>query len=148
MKQLGLGLILVVLFPLQVLAIGEIFKIETAGTQYCDHFNVVKFNASNNIDLWVLVVSDTELTVSFTSTFDPGTTFPMTGRSYQIGSTAAEFIAGVLFVDGSFATIEGKAKFSRTTPGEITSLTGTFIQDGVIQTGCFSRGKFKSQRVA
>jgi hypothetical protein len=147
MKQLGVALLFAVLFPLHAFAIGEIFKIETTGTQYCGHFDVVKFNASNNIDLWVQVVSDSEITVSFTPTFDPGTTFPMVGRSYQTGATAAEFIAGVLFVDGSFATIEGKAKFSRTT-GEITSLTGTFIQDGVIQTSCFSRGKFKSQRVA
>jgi hypothetical protein len=94
-----------------------------------------------------LVVSDTELTVSFTPDFVAGTTFPMFGRSYQIGATTAEFVAGVVFVDDSFATIEGKAKFSRTT-GEITSLTGTFIQDGLVEVGCFSSGKFKRQRVA
>jgi hypothetical protein len=133
--------------PLRAFASGEIFKIEPTGTEYWGHFDVTKFGATNNIDLWVLVVSDTELTVSFTPNFAAGTTFSMFDRSYQTGATSAEFIGGVFFVDNPFATIEGKAKFSRTT-GEITSLTGNFIQDGVIQTGCFSRGKFKSQRVA
>jgi hypothetical protein len=115
MKQLGIALVLAVLLPLRAFAFGEIFKIETTGTQYCGHFDVTKFGATNNIDLWVLVVSDTELTVSFTPNFAAGTTFPMFGRSYQTGATSAEFIGGVLFVDNSFATIEGKAKFSRTT---------------------------------
>jgi hypothetical protein len=147
MRQLGIALFLAVLFPLQAFGFGEIFKIETTGTEYCGHLDAVRFNASNNVDMWVLVVSDTELTVSFTPDFAAGTTFPMFGRSYQTGATTAEFIGGVLFVDDSFATIEGKAKFSRTT-GEITSLTGTFIQDAVIEVGCFSSGKFKSQRVA
>jgi hypothetical protein len=71
----------------------------------------------------------------------------MFGRTYQTGVTTAEFIGGALFVNNSFATIEGKAKFDRNT-GEITNLTGTFIQDGVVEVGCFSRGKFKSQKVA
>jgi hypothetical protein len=107
----------------------------------------LSFNASNNIDLWVQVVSDTELTVSLTPNFAPGTTFPMFGRSYQTGTSTAEFIGGVLFVDDSFATIEGVARFDRRT-GEIASLSGTFIQDSVLEVGCFSSGKFKSQRIA
>jgi hypothetical protein len=75
-------------------------------------------------------VSFHELTVSLTPNFAPGTTFPMFGRSYRTGTSTAEFIAGVLFVDDSFATIEGVAKFDRRT-GEIASLSGTFIQDSV-----------------
>jgi hypothetical protein len=147
MKRLGLALLLVVLFPLRVLALGEIFKIETSGTEYCGDFDVTKLTATNNVDLWVLVVSDTELTVSFTSNFAPGTTFPMVGHTYQTTATSAAFVAGVLFVDDSFATIQGTAKFDRNT-GAVTSLTGTFVQSGVIDVGCFSSGKFTSKRVA
>jgi len=39
MKQLGLALFLVVLLPLRAFGFGEIFKIETSGTEYCDDFN-------------------------------------------------------------------------------------------------------------
>jgi hypothetical protein len=99
------------------------------------------------VDLWVQVVSDTELTVSLTPNFAPGTTFPMTGQTYLTTATAAAFVAGVLFVDDSFATIQGKAKFERGT-GAITSLTGTFIQSGVLDAACFSSGKFTSKRVS
>ena len=135
------------LIPTHVFSLGEIFKIETTGTEYCGDLDVFKFNASNNIDLWVQVVSETELTVSLTPNFAPGTTFPMFGRSYQTGTSTAEFIGGVLFVDDSCATIEGVARFDRRT-GEIASLSGTFIQDSVLEVGCFSSGKFKSQRIA
>jgi hypothetical protein len=39
------------------------------------------FNSGNNVDLWVLVVSDTELTVSLTSNFASGTPFPIFGHT-------------------------------------------------------------------
>ena len=39
MKRLGLAFFLVLLFPLQAFAFGEIFKIETSGTAYCGDFN-------------------------------------------------------------------------------------------------------------
>ena len=55
---------------------GEIFKIETSGTEYCDDFNVVGFGSGNNIDLWVQVVSDSELTVSITQNFAPAQPSP------------------------------------------------------------------------
>jgi len=147
MKQLGLALFLVVLSPLRAFAFGEIFKIETSGTEYCGDFNAAGFNGSNNVDLWVLVLSDTELTVSFTADFAAGTTFPMSGHTYLTGPTSAAFVGGVLFQNNSFATIQGTAKFDRRT-GAIASLKGTFVQSGLLDIGCFSSGNFTSQRVA
>ena len=61
MRQLGIALFLALLFPVHAFGFGEIFKIETTGTEYCGHFDVTKFSATNNVDIWVLVVSDTAL---------------------------------------------------------------------------------------
>jgi hypothetical protein len=107
---------------------------------------VIKFNANSNVDLWVQLVSESELTVSLTPNFAPGTTFPMFGQFYLAGPNSAGFVGGVLFVDGSYATIQGTARFDRRT-GTVTSLTGTFIQNGVLELECFSSGKFSGKRV-
>jgi hypothetical protein len=145
-KKLLATLLLIALFPANALAIGEVFKIETSGTEYCGHFDATKFNSSNNIDLWVQIVSENELSVSVTPNFQPEWTFPMFGYFYQTSSSAGAFIGGVLFQDGAFATIQGTAKFDRRT-GAVASLSGEFIQSEVFFIGCFSSGKFKSQRV-
>ena len=147
MKSFLLALALLVAFPLQAFALGEVFKIETSGTEYCGDNDRANFNAGNNVDLWVQVVSDQELTVSTTANFAPGTTFPMLGETYLTGATTAAFVGGVLFVDNSFATIQGTARFDRRT-GAITSLTGTFIQSGVFFPNCFSSGKFTSKKIS
>ena len=90
------------------LAVGEIFKLETTGTAYCGDFNFAKFNAKNNVDLWVGLDSDIQVTVSFTPTFDAGTTFPMLGTTYLTAPTKAVFVAGVTFVvDGTYVTVQG-----------------------------------------
>jgi len=121
---------------------GEIFKIETTGTEYCGDFDFTKFNASSNVDLWVRLDSNTQLTVSLTSNFLSGTTFPMTGFFYLTKTKTASFVGGVLFVDFSYATILGTATFNKL--GEVTKLQGTFIQKEVLRVGCFSSGTFKS----
>jgi len=70
--------ILVLLCPSLSFAFpGEIFKIETAGKEYCGDFDVTVFNAGNNVDLWVRLDSDPQLTVSLTPNFAGGTTIPM-----------------------------------------------------------------------
>ncbi len=125
---------------------GEIFKIETSGTEYCGDFSFQKFTAANNVDLWVQLDSDTQVTVSLTPNFAPGTTFPMVGFFYLTKSTSASFIGGVLFVDDSFATMQGTATFGKT--GGVTKLAGTFVQSGVLRNGCFSSGTFTSTLVS
>ena len=89
MKRFLFGLALIVLLPFQAFGFGEIFKIETTGTEYCGDFDFTKFNPNNNVDLWVRVVSASELTVSLTPNFAAGTSLPMTGKTYL----AAAFIA-------------------------------------------------------
>ena len=130
-------------FPSLVFAFpGEIFKIETTGKEYCGDFDVTLFYPWNNVDLWVRLDSDTQLTVSLTSNFAGGTTFPMFGFFYQVNGRTAAFVGGVLFVDDSYATIQGTATFN--TLGLVTKLVGTFTQSEVLDPGCFSSGTFKS----
>ena len=121
---------------------GEIFKIETTGKEYCGDFDATVFNAGNNVDLWVRLDSDTQLTVSLTSNFAPGFTFPMFGFFYVVNGKSAAFVGGVLFADDSYATIQGTATFNKL--GQVTKLAGTFVQSEVLQLGCFSSGAFKS----
>jgi hypothetical protein len=85
MKTLLISLTLLLqLLPADAFAFGEIFKIESSGTEYCGDFNTQKFNAGNNLDTWIQLVSETEITASFTSNFVPGTTFPMAAQTYVI----------------------------------------------------------------
>jgi hypothetical protein len=126
-----------------VFAFGEIFKIETSGTEYCGDFDSQKFNAGNYIDLWIRVDGPTQMTVSFTTDFQQGTTFFVIGGFYLTSQTKAAFVGGQLFVDLSFVTFQGTATFDKKT-GVIKSMSGTFIQDSVFSPGCFSVGKVKT----
>jgi hypothetical protein len=138
---------LFILFPIPAHSFGERFKVETTGTEYCGDFDVAKLTAANNTDLWVEVVSDTELLVSMTANFQSGTTFSMIGVSYQTKNTTAAFVAGQQFVNGGYVTVQGLAKFSAKT-GAVTSLSGTFAQFNMFNDNCFSSGKFKTvQRI-
>ena len=147
MKAIILGIALIVCVPFKAFGLGEIFKIETTGTEFCGDFDVDKFNPKNNVDLWVQVVSDEELLVSRTSDFAPGTTFSMFGLTYLTSETTAAFVANAQFDDDSFATIRGTAQLNRSTGAGVVSIKGTFIQSGVFETGCFSTGTFTSKRI-
>lgn len=143
MKSIILLLVLLFSFPLLAHSFpGEIFQIEAKGTEYCGDFDFEKFNADNNVDLWVRLDNDTQLTVSLTPNFAPGTTFPMFGFFYQTSSKTAAFVGGIQFEDLSYAVVQGTAKFNKS--GQVTKLTGTFIQSEVFFFGCFSSGKFSS----
>jgi hypothetical protein len=91
MKAIILGIALIVFVPFKAFGLGEIFKIETRGTEFCGDFDFDEFNPKNNVDLWVEVVSEEELLVSLTSNFAPGTTFPMFGVTYLTSDTSAAF---------------------------------------------------------
>ncbi len=123
--------------------IREIFKIEPTGIEYCGDFDNTKFNANQNTDMWVAIVGDNEILVSLTSNFETNT---MVGRFYLTDQTTAAFVGGVMFADGAFATIQGTARLNKL--GAVTSLTGTFVQSGLLFENCFSSGKFTSKKIS
>lgn len=79
------------------LAVDEIFKVEATGTEYCPD-GYTKFNASNNLDLWIHMVSENEIFVSTTQDFEFTCTFTIKVTSYGMNSKAASYI-GVAYVD-------------------------------------------------
>jgi hypothetical protein len=133
--------LLVLMTAAHASALGEIFKVDTSGTMYCDGFTS-KFRAGNDVDLWIRIDSDTLLTVSLTQTFEPGTTFEMIGESYLLSSKKAAFVGGVLFESGSYAVIQGTATLK--SDGTVRKLDATFIQYDLFGDGCFSSGKAKT----
>jgi hypothetical protein len=129
--------------PLDCFAAGEVFKLESSGTEYCGHFNVTKFSAKTDIDLWVRIDSTEQLTVSLSPYFEADLSFPLFGQTYDVASGKSAFIGGVAFDDGSYVTIQGTASWDKNT-GAVKGLSGTFIQDSVFWIGCFSSGKVKT----
>jgi hypothetical protein len=129
----------------QGLAFGETFRIDTSGTEYCGDFDYARFSGRDALPLWVRLDNANQLTVSLTPSFDPGWTFPMFGYFYATRTNAASFVAGVVFDDGAYATIQGEARIDRNS-GLVTQLRGVFIQNSVIDAGCFSSGQFRSAR--
>ena len=141
-SRVVLLILLVTGSPRTAFALGEVFKMEAVGTEYCGHFINSKFTAKTNIDLFVLVASPTQLIVSSTPTFEEGTAFPVTGHTYLTSTTKAAFVGGILFQSLPFATVQSTIVFDKF--GSIKSLSGVFTQDSVFRAGCFSSGKFKT----
>ena len=147
MKSFILALALTVIFPLHAFAVGEVFKIETIGNKFCGDLDVTILRPSDNTDLWVLIVSDQELTVSTTANFLVNTTFTLLGETFTTGLSTAAFVGSLYRVDNSFATIQGTMRFNRLT-GDVTSLTGTFTENNVLAPNCFSTGRFTSRKIS
>jgi hypothetical protein len=93
-KSFLLGLALLLGVPGAVLGFDEIFKIETSGTEYCGDFSAQKFSGSSNVDLWVTVVSDTELTVSLHRTLPRAPRFQCSVIPISRGQPAQHLSAG------------------------------------------------------
>ncbi len=123
-------------------AFGEIFKLETKGTDYCGDFDATNFDFGEGVPLWVRVDSDTELTISVTPRFELESTFVLTGKNYARTPTDGAFVGGILFEEGSWATIRGK--WFSDTAGTLTKLKGKFIENMVFSDDCFSIGKFNT----
>jgi hypothetical protein len=143
-KLLILTFVAALLFPVRAFSLGEAFSTSLSGNEYCGDFNAAGFGQ----EIFVFIASDTELIVSFVPDFAPESTFSIFGHSYFTGSTSGSFVGGQAFVDSignivAYVTIQGTAKFDKTT-GLVKSLSGTFIENGLVQIGCFSSGKFKT----
>ncbi len=120
-------------------ALDEVFLFLITGTEYCGDFSHGKFGPRNT-HLWIQIHSDTEMIVSFTHTFEPGTTFPLNGSTYLTGKTNAVFVGGVSFENHSYFTIQGILYFDKF--NTLKLMKGRFIENGVLHPGCVSHGNF------
>ena len=120
-------------------ALNEVFLFLINGTEYCGDFSHGGLGPRNT-DLWILIHSDTEMIVSFTPTFNPGTTFPLNGSTYLTGKKNAVFSGGVSFENNSYFTIQATLNLDKF--NTVTFMKGRFIENGVLHPGCFSQGNF------
>jgi len=135
----------VLCWPIPGFAFNEVFQIGVKEAEYRGDFDFDKLTRKNAIPLWVRVDSNTQLTVSLTSNFQSGTTFPLLGFFYFTKAKSAALIASVSFSDGSYMAVQGTANFDKRT-GRIRQIRGIFVQSGVFTAGCFSSGRFKAKQ--
>jgi hypothetical protein len=122
---------------------GEVFKLNTSGNQYCPGAAPVKLNSSNDVDLWLHIDSDTQMTAYLDAGLTvPLVTFDVTVDSYA--SNAASFDAFYYAdADNHFEAI-GIVKFKK--DGSAKSLKATFLRKGILDS-CYSKGTLTGKRV-
>jgi len=129
-------------------AYGEVFRVETTGTKYCGDFNHEMFGPRNKLDLWIQILSKTQIIFSFTSDFEPettftsepGTAFAVNGLTNLYDTNEARFSVSVSFEDGSYASFIGRLHFDNYETVEFVK--GRFIENNILHPGCFSYGSF------
>jgi len=120
-------------------ALGEVFRVDITGTKYCEDFDREMFGP-RNISLWIQILRDKEMIVSFTPTFEPGTTFPLNGSTYFTEESSAVFGGGVSFRNDSHFIIRGKIYFDKW--DAVKFMKGIFMDKDILFPGCFSYGTF------
>ena len=121
-------------------AVGEVFKVEATGTQYCS-YGYAKFNASNNLDFWIQMVSDSEILVSLTPGFDTET-FTIYVTTYPMDAKKFSYMGGTYVDNYTYIGLQGISKINKY--GEIASSKGTFMWSNWFYDDCFASGKFKT----
>jgi hypothetical protein len=122
---------------------GEVFKLNTSGNQYCPGAAPVKLNSSNDVDLWLRIDSDTQITAYL----DSGLTVPVITFDLNIDSYAANAASFDAFyyadADNHFEAI-GVIKFKK--DGTAKSLKATFLRRGILDS-CYAKGTLTGKRV-
>jgi hypothetical protein len=95
MKTFLLALAMIGYFRFTHLPSAKSLRSRTPGQTYCVDLDRTNVNASNNVDLWVLIVSDQVLTVSTTADF-VGPTFNLIGQTFTTGPSTAAFVGSFL----------------------------------------------------
>jgi hypothetical protein len=121
---------------------GEVFKLNSSGTQYCSG-KPSTFNASRDVDLWLRIDNDTQMTVYKDSGLTvPVFTFDVTVDS--INSKSASFDAFYYGdADKHFEAI-GVLKFNK--DGSAKSLKASFLRKGILDS-CYAKGTLTGKRV-
>ena len=126
----------------------QFFRIEMSGLEHCADFDNFKFNAKNNVDMWVRIIDGQEWDLSLSDLFLETDTLPIIGHTYLVSSKKQSFIGSQFVGETGFIAIDGAASLDKN--GVVTKLSGTFIQDtgddpnDPNSPACTSSGKFKS----
>jgi hypothetical protein len=125
-----------------VFAVGEILKLNTAGTQYCSGFKPQRFGAGNDVDLWVRIDSAFQATVYG----DAGLTDPIATLDLDCTVISPTKAACSIFSGDSsdhFAAV-GTLKFDQF--GLVKNINGTLVRRGILNS-CFAKATVTGRRI-
>jgi len=120
----------------------HVLKLDTSGTNYCNGIKPKNFSAKNDVDLWLLIDSDTTATlfgdaalsdVVAELAFDSSAISPKSASFSAFSGDAAHHIAilGTYAIDPS---------------GQIKSLKATLIQKAILGS-CYSKANVSGKRI-
>lgn len=122
------------------------FRIEMSGLEHCADLDNFKFNARNNVDMWVKIIDDQEWDFSLSNLFLEVDTIPVIGHTYVTSSKKFDFTGAQFIGATGFLAVDGTAQLDKSL--NVSKISGTFIQDtgsdDPNSTACISAGKFKS----
>ena len=132
---------MLILFSQSVLAIGEVFKIDSSGVMYCYAEQPKSFNKNTDIDLWLKINSYSVATLySNPSLTSVVAIFSMDMATYT--DNKASFIA--FSGDGNdFISVVGMFSLDNNT-GAMKSVKATLIRNGVTDS-CYSKAKISGK---
>lgn len=139
---------LILMAPTSAIAVEEIFKLELVGTEMCGNFDK---RGVTYPPLYALNSDDGSILVSASPTFD-AILFTLLGEGYattrirnargRVIGARATFYAIAFASESDFLSITGTSNVNLA--GDVTSVSGTFLDSTVADDGCFTTGKFKS----
>jgi hypothetical protein len=122
---------------------GEVFKLNSSGIQYCSGYRPSKFNASSDVDLWLQIDSDTQMTAYL----DAGLTVPVLTFDATIdwiNSKTASFNAFYYGDADNHFEATGVLNFKK--DGSAKSLKASFLRKGILNS-CYAKGTLNGKRV-
>jgi len=125
----------------------DFFKIEMSGLEHCADLDNFKFNARNNVDMWVRIIDDQEWDFALSPLFLEADTIPMIGHTYVTSSKKFAFTGAQFIGTTGFLAVDATAQVDKN--ALVSKISGTFIQDTGADDpnsppACISAGKFKS----
>ncbi len=133
----SLLILVLILFTAPAFAIGEVFKLDSAGTMYCYGAKPQAFNKNNDTDLWLKLDSSSVASL-YTN---PGLTnkvATLTMSNSMYSETRASFVA-FSGSASSYVSIIGTFSFRKGT-ADIKSLNSTVIHNNLLNN-CYSKSK-------
>ena len=122
------------------------FRIEMTGLEHCADLDNFKFNARNNLDMWVRIADPQEWDFSLSPIFIAEQTLQVTGHTYVTSSKKFAFTGAQFIGATGFLAVDATAQLDKSL--NVSKISGTFIQDTGSDdpntTACISAGKFKS----
>jgi hypothetical protein len=125
-----------------VMAAGEVFKLNTSGTQYCRGFRPQVFGPSNDIDLWMRINGPTSATV-----YDDAALISVVANlDVDCAIISSKKAACSMFSGDASDHFAGVGTIIVDSFGLVKSIKGTYVRKGLLNP-CFSKGKLTGRRI-